>query len=328
MDETIDPQSGEEFIRLSPEEVDQGKRVDSYLTEKIEDQSRTRIQEWIKQGRVRSTSGAITRTHHKVQAGEAIEIRLPPPLESAIIAEDLPIEVLYEDSDLAVVVKPSGMPTHPTTTKTTGTLVNALQYRLKNLSGVGGVLRPGIVHRLDRVTSGILVVAKNDVAHHSLTDQFKNRKVKKTYRALCLGHAADSKGVISGLIDRHPTKRQRMVLGESSGRESETFYEIVERNEPLYGLLLTPTTGRTHQLRVHLEKIHLPIVLDHLYGYEPKRWPHPALNPLLKNHPGIFLHAEKLEFRHPASGASLRFWVDPAKNFRKVWKAVFGASDF
>ncbi len=316
--------AGGELIRVIPNSEDQGKRIDAFLSEKLEDLSRTRIQELIKLGHVAAVDGAVRRPNLKVQSGGWIDVRLPPPLASTISAEEIPLDILFEDEDIAVVIKPSGLPTHPTRSKTTGTLVNALQHHLKNLSGVGGVLRPGIVHRLDRVTSGILVIAKNDAAHQSLTTQFKNRTVEKTYRALCLGTPPDRQGIIEGLIDRHPTRRQRMVLGGKSGRDSKTEYEVIAVNDSINGMLLRPHTGRTHQIRVHLEKIRCPIVLDRLYGFEPKRWPFPKINSLIKEYPGIFLHAERLELTHPKTEKRINFRVDPPENFMKVWRGVFG----
>lgn len=311
-------------LRLYPEEGDEGKRVDAFLSERVPELSRTRVQDLIRTGQVRSQDGLIEKTNVRVQVGRWIEVDLPPPLESTIRPEDHGIRILHQDRDLAVVVKPAGMPTHPTAAKTSGTLVNALQFQLEGLSEVGGVLRPGVVHRLDRVTSGILVVAKNDFAHHFLSQQFKNREVKKTYRAICLGAEPKGKGVIKGLIDRHPTKRKRMILGGKTGRESETSYEVVASADPLFGLLLHPKTGRTHQIRLHVEKLRCPIVLDALYGYEAKRWPLPKLKGLLKDYPGVFLHAERLEFTHPRSGAPMDFSVEPPDDFQKLWTAVFG----
>jgi len=310
-------------LRLSTAKEDEGKRIDTFLSEKLHHLSRTRIQNLIKQGKIESSRGPIHKANLKVQFGDWIEVQLPPPLESEILPENLSLEILYEDADLAVVVKPAGMPTHPTQSRTTGTLVNALHHHLKDLSGVGGVLRPGIVHRLDRVTSGVLIIAKNDPAHLSLTQQFKKRSVRKTYRAICLGRPPELNGVVKGLIDRHPNRRQRMLLGGKSGRESETEYRVMAETEPVLGMILYPRTGRTHQIRVHLESIRCPIVLDGLYGYEPKRWPYPKLNPLLKEYPGILLHAERIEFDHPRTGERMDLRVDPPEEFMRVWKSVF-----
>jgi 23S rRNA pseudouridine1911/1915/1917 synthase len=238
-------------------------------------------------------------------------------------AEDLPITILYQDASLAVVYKPAGMPTHPTTFRTSGTLVNALLYHIKDLSGIGGVLRPGIVHRLDRVTSGLLVVAKTGQAHESLSNQFQERLVKKTYRVLCLGRDPGPEGTIEGLIDRHPIRRIRMTIGDK-GRTSLSHYTRIESHNPVYGLFFHPHTGRTHQIRVHLEKIGLWVVSDSLYGYDANRWPYPAFNSRMKDYPGIFLHAEHLEFEHPLSREPLSFTGQSPELFQTVWQHVFG----
>lgn len=307
--------------RFEPGEEDLGKRVDLFLSERIDDISRTRIQELIEAGRVATQIGPVRKSNFKLRQQGWVEISLPTPEEYEVPPEDLPIDILYEDPDLAVVFKPAGMPTHPSASRIHGTLVNALRFRLKDLSGIGGVLRPGIVHRLDRVTSGILVVAKNQQSHINLSDQFRKRKVKKMYRALCLGRDPGAEGVIEGLLDRHPTHRKKRILG-ATGRASKTSYQRILAKHPLYGLLLFPYTGRTHQLRAHLESLHLSIVLDTLYGYEPHRWPHAALNPLLKEYPGILLHAERLEFDQPTTGSRLHFEIEPPEVFRKVWEGV------
>ncbi len=307
--------------RFEPEEEDLGKRIDLYLSERIEDLSRTRIQELIEAGRVATQLGLVRKSNFKLRQEGWVEISLPTPEEYEVPPEDLPIDILYEDSDLAVVVKPPGMPTHPTPSRIHGTLVNALRFRLKDLSGIGGLLRPGIVHRLDRVTSGLLVVAKNQQAHVRLSDQFRKRTVKKIYRALCLGRDPGAKGVIVGLLDRHPTRRKKWILG-TTGRISKTSYQRILSKHPLYGLLLFPHTGRTHQLRAHLESLHLSIVLDTLYGYESHRWPHAAQNPLLKEYPGILLHAEQLEFDQSTTGERLHFEVEPPEVFRRVWEEL------
>lgn len=312
-----------EVLRFCPDETDSGKRLDVYLSGQIEDLSRTRIQSLIEEGNIRSDAGLLRKCKTKVGRSKWIEVTLPPPLESAIAPEDLPIRVLYEDRDIAVVEKPPGIPTHPTTTKTSGTLVNGLLYHLSDLSEIGGVLRPGIVHRLDRVTSGLLAIAKNSKAHQDLSNQFRERTVKKTYRALCLGSDPGSEGTVEGRIDRHPHHRRRMVLGEK-GRESVSTFRRVCSESHLRGLLVQPHTGRTHQIRVHLEKLHCPVVLDEIYGYEPRRWPYSRLNPVLKTYPGILLHAEKIEFKHPATGAPVRFQTPPPDDFVKVWGEVFG----
>jgi 23S rRNA pseudouridine1911/1915/1917 synthase len=308
-------------LELSP--ADLGKRIDVFLAEHLEGFSRTRIQDLIESGCVACEAGAIRRSNFRLRSLQAIEVRTPPPLESRVIPQDLPIEILYEDDDLAVVNKPAGISTHPTPVKTEGTLVNALLYHLKDLSGVGGVLRPGIVHRLDLVTSGLLVVAKNQIAHERLSDQFRQRLITKTYRAVCLGADPGEAGAIEGLIHRHPARRRKMTLGEE-GRTSKTDYRRVAANPPLFGLLLFPTTGRTHQIRVHLESIRCPIVLDELYGYDSRRWPRREILPALRSYPGILLHAERLEFTHPSAKEAMNFHTPPPPLFEEIWRLVFG----
>jgi 23S rRNA pseudouridine1911/1915/1917 synthase len=310
-------------IRLIPAIEDAGKRIDLFLSEHLESVSRTRIQDLITQGHVRTSAGLVRKSNFKLRHTEWVEVAMPSPSQSKVPAQDLPLRILYQDADLAVVEKPVGMPTHPTPSKTEGTLVNALLHHLVDLSGVGGVLRPGIVHRLDLVTSGLLVVAKNQHAHEQIADQFRKREVKKTYRAICLGADPGGEGTIEGAIARDPNRRRKMTLSEA-GRTAKTLYRRVEAAHPLYGLLLFPYTGRTHQIRAHLESIHCPIVLDTLYGYEPKRWPHPGLHPLLKGYKGIFLHAEKLEFKHPGTKEALTFETPPPEAFLEVWRGVFG----
>ena len=314
-----------DILLLYPEACDSGKRLDVYLSEQIEDLSRTRIQSLVEEGNIRADTGPIRKCKTHVGRMNWIEVTLPPPLESSVTPEDLDIRILHEDRDIAIVEKPPGMPTHPTTTKTTGTLVNALLYHLSDLSEIGGVLRPGIVHRLDRVTSGLLVVAKNSKSHQNLSNQFRARTVQKTYRALCLGNDPGEEGTIEGLIDRHPHHRRRMVLGRQ-GRESLSTFQRVCSKSHLQGLLVQPHTGRTHQIRVHLERLHCPVVLDELYGYDPHRWPIPHLNPVLRAYPGILLHAEKIEFAHPATGSSVQFQVRPPSDFVKIWEETVGTT--
>ena len=316
---TTDARADVRRFELAEEDI--GKRIDLFLSELIEDLSRTRIQELIEAGRVATQIGPVRKSNFKLRQEGWVEISLPTAEEYEVPPEDLPIDILYEDSDIAVVNKPAGMPTHPAPSRIHGTLVNALRFRLKDLSGIGGVLRPGIVHRLDRVTSGLLVVAKNQQSHIRLSEQFRKRTVNKVYRALCLGRDPGAEGVIEGLLDRHPTRRKKRILGET-GRMSKTSYQRVLSKHPVYGFFLFPHTGRTHQLRAHLESLHLSIILDTLYGYEPRRWPYATLNPLLKDYPGILLHAERLEFDQPTTGERMLFKVEPPEVFRKVWEKI------
>jgi 23S rRNA pseudouridine1911/1915/1917 synthase len=340
------------MMRFYPTGEDLGKRMDHFLVEKLAAHptpsteegehgseahqriySRTWIQELIEAGRVTTGLGPVRKANFRLRQLDWVEINLPTPEEYSVPAEDLPIEILYQDGDLAVVVKPSGMPTHPGASQFHGTLVNALRFHLKDLSGIGGVLRPGIVHRLDRVTSGLLVVAKSQTAHIRLSDLFRTRKVTKVYRAVCLGKNPGEKGVIEGYLDRHPThrKKRRFIATQQAtpppevnpGRFSRTLFERVASQPPLLGLLLYPYTGRTHQLRVHLESLGCPIVLDQLYGYDPHRWQLFHLNPLLRKYPGILLHAERLGFVHPLTGQEMTFEAPPPILFQQIWGNCF-----
>ncbi|GMV64950.1 MAG: RluA family pseudouridine synthase [Candidatus Omnitrophica bacterium] len=313
--------SEEQAPLLVPGPEDEEKRIDLFLSERLPELSRTRLQDLISQGQVETSAGIVRKPSFRLRRIGWVRIHVPDPAASLVPAEDLPLEILFEDSDFAIVNKPAGMPTHPSFSRTSGTLVNALLFHLKDLSGIGGVLRPGIVHRLDRVTSGLLIIAKNQFAHEKLADQFRRRTVKKTYRALCLGEDPGESGIIEGLIGRHPIRRKKRVLGQE-GRPSRTSYSRIFSCPPLYGLYLFPYTGRTHQLRTHLESLRCPIVLDPLYGYEPQRWPYPKFNPLLKSYPGIFLHAEKLEFHHPREGIECAFSVPPPQQFQLLWDAL------
>ncbi len=309
-------------LRIIPTAEDQDKRIDSFLSERLPEISRTRIQDLIAHGQIHSSAGPVRKANFRLHHVAWVEILVPPPIASLIRPESHPIEILYQDQDIAVVVKPVGMPTHPTPARTSGTLVNALLFHLKDLSGVGGVLRPGIVHRLDQVTSGLLVVAKHTRAHESLADQFRRRLVRKTYRALSLGADPGTSGVVEGLLGRHPTRRRKMAL-LPEGRHSRTEFERVAARHPLFGLLLHPVTGRTHQIRVHLESLRCPIVLDQIYSYDPRRWPIPALNPILRDYPGILLHAERLEFHHPMTKQALDFTAVAPEPFLRAWNEAF-----
>ncbi|MCG3196082.1 MAG: Ribosomal large subunit pseudouridine synthase D [bacterium] len=309
-------------LRILPGPEDQEKRIDLFLAERLPDLSRTRIQDLIAHGQIHTSAGPVRKANFRLRNVSWVEIQMPPPTASLIRPEPHSIEILYQDQDIAVVVKPVGMPTHPTPSRTSGTLVNALLFHLKDLSGVGGVLRPGIVHRLDQVTSGLLVVAKHTRSHELLADLFRKRLVRKTYRAICLGADPGAEGVVEGALGRHPTRRRKMAL-LPAGRHSLTQFARAAARAPLVGLLLHPVTGRTHQIRVHLESLRCPIVLDTLYGYDPKRWPLPALNPLLRDYPGILLHAERLEFTHPTSREAMSFTAEAPEAFRRVWNEAF-----
>ncbi len=275
-----------------------GVRLDRYLAAHLPELSRTRIQELIEEGRVRVASGSA-RSSRQVATGEEIEVEvLPrPPLEA--VPEPIPLELLYEDEDLVVVNKPAGMVVHAGAGMASGTLVNALLHHLRKLSAVGGALRPGIVHRLDRGTSGVLVVARNDWAHQRLADQFRSRQVRKTYIALLHGRLERDAGTIELPISRDLRRRTRMTARRREGREARTGWRVLARLDGFVLVEVHLHTGRTHQIRVHFSAVKHPVVGDTLYG-APKqaRAGREALPPLGRS----FLHAARIAFLHPRCG--------------------------
>ncbi len=292
---------------------DAGRRLDQFLVSHLPEVSRARVQELIAQEKV-LVNGAPTKPSLKLRGDETIEILGPaerPPLKA--IPEDIPLDIVYEDDDLAVINKPAGMMVHAGAGATDddrnrGTLVNALVHRFGQLSGVGGELRPGIVHRLDKETSGLLVVAKNDAAHRKLAHQFSSRSVNKTYIALVHGWVKQDRGTVSAPISRDAIRRTRMTTRRSGGREAVTHYGVERRIDSPYGkftlLKLRIETGRTHQIRVHLASIGHPVVGDTRYGApaELRAKSRPALS-LKRN----FLHSTELHFSHPRSAKPLTF---------------------
>jgi 23S rRNA pseudouridine1911/1915/1917 synthase len=278
-------------VRLSAEQDDGGKRLDHLLHQRLPEYSRSRIQDWIKAGRV-LVDGKPARASHTVRAGEAIDVEPAEPAPLHATAEEIPLRVLYEDDDLVAIDKPAGMVVHAGAGVSSGTLVNALLHRFEALSGVGGAMRPGIVHRLDRYTSGVLLVAKNDAAHQALAAQFAGRQVEKTYIALVHGAVKQETGRIDRPIARDPVRRIRMTARLDEGRAAWSEYKLLRRWEKLTLLEVRIGTGRTHQIRVHLASIGHPVVGDTLYGA-------PANSGLGR----YFLHAHRIRFRLPSTGA-------------------------
>ena len=275
---------------------DAGLRLDLYLAARLPELSRTRIQELIDQGLVRVNNAAAKRSH-RVAGAEGVEVETVPrpPLEAA--PEDIPIEILYEDEDLVVVNKPAGMAVHAGAGTLSGTLVNALLHRLKKLSSAGGFLRPGIVHRLDRGTSGVLVVARHDTAHRELAEQFRARHVEKTYIALVHGSLERDAGTIGLPIARDLRRRTRMTARRPGGREARTDWRVLARPAGFTLVEVKLRTGRTHQIRVHFSALRRPVVGDTLYGAPQQvRAGRETLPPLGRN----FLHAARIAFQHPS----------------------------
>jgi 23S rRNA pseudouridine1911/1915/1917 synthase len=275
---------------VSPEHA--GKRLDAYLHERLPEYSRSRLQSWIKDGHAK-VDDAIVKPSHILRVYECVTVEPAALPALAAEPEDLPLRVVYEDEDVIVVDKPAGMVVHAGAGNHSGTLVNALLHHFERLSTQGGDLRPGIVHRIDRDTSGLLVVARTDPAHQSLARQFHDRKVQKQYIALVHGRLKNSSGTITAPITRDPVRRTRMTCKLGKGRSAITHYEILEQFERHTLLKIKIETGRTHQIRVHLTSLHHPIVGDGLYGA-------PRLD-------RFFLHAHQLSFASPSTGAMLRF---------------------
>jgi 23S rRNA pseudouridine1911/1915/1917 synthase len=308
--------SGGSAIRLVVGEPDAGDRLDQALAA-LAGVTRSQVRRWIDAGRVR-VGGELARASQRVAAGDLLEAEAPEPLPSPLAPEPIPLAILYEDSDLILIDKPAGLVVHPAPGHAGGTLVNALLHHCRDLSGVGGVLRPGIVHRLDRGTSGGLVVAKNDAAHRALALQFHDHTVEREYRALVRGLPAQECGRIDRPLGRHPRDRNRMsVSARERGREARTAWRVLRRFPASGWTLLSvrPETGRTHQIRVHLASAGLPLVGDPVYGRaRDPRAPAALARPAL--------HAAVLGFTHPRTGARMRFEAPLAADLAELVAAL------
>jgi len=281
-------------VRITAEPSDAGKRLDQMLHERLPQFSRSRLQEWIRNGDVR-LNGAAVRPSQVVRPGDRIELEPAAPAPLRAVAEDIPLAVLYEDADVVAIDKPAGMVVHSGAGVHSGTLVNALLHRFESLSGVGGALRPGIVHRLDRFTSGVLLVAKTDAAHRSLAAQFSGREVEKLYLALVHGVVTQDTGRVEKPITRDPSRRIRMTARLQHGRAAWSEYRVLRRFRRFTFLEVRIGTGRTHQIRVHLASLGHPVAGDTLYGAPGNVEGRPPLG-------RYFLHAHRIRFRQPASG--------------------------
>jgi 23S rRNA pseudouridine1911/1915/1917 synthase len=277
-----------------------GERLDRALATALPQLSRAQIQRLIKEGQI-TMGGKATKASHRLEGGEQLRVRLPEPVETALIPEAIPLDIRYEDEDIIIINKPAGMVVHPAPGHERGTLVNAVLSHAPDLPGVGGEKRPGIVHRLDKNTSGLIVVAKHDVALRGVQRQFKQRSVRKVYLALVEGHIQPSEALIDAPIGRDPRQRKRMAVippnRSARARPAQTSYQLVDRYGDFSLVACYPLTGRTHQIRVHLAFAGFPIVGDAIYGRRKQRLP-------LKRH---FLHAAELTFRRPSDGESVTF---------------------
>lgn len=268
-----------------------GVRVDKYVAEAVPDLSRAAAQRLIAEGRI-LVNGAVVKASCRLEPGDTISVEIPPPVEVSLAPEAIPLDIVYEDADLLVVNKPAGMVVHPAFGHGSGTLVNAVLAHCPDLAGVGGELRPGIVHRLDKDTSGLIVVAKGDAALRHLQAQFKGRAVQKAYLALVEGHVSPASGLIDAPIGRDPRARKKMAVVPRGGREAQTEYRALEFYDAHTLVEAHPLTGRTHQIRIHMAFIGHPIVGDAVYGFRKQR----------AKTPRLFLHAARLAFRLPSTG--------------------------
>ncbi|HUC29087.1 MAG TPA: RluA family pseudouridine synthase [Candidatus Acidoferrum sp.] len=324
-------------LSLTTKPEDAGKRLDQFLTAVLSEVSRARVQQLIRDGKI-LLNGAPAKASLKLRGGEGITILGPaarPPLRAS--AEDIPLDILYEDDDLAIINKPAGMMVHAGAGATDdqrnrGTLVNALLHHFGSLSAVGGEMRPGIVHRLDKETSGLIVVAKNDEAHRKLAAQFARREVKKTYIALVHGWLKKDRGTIAASISRDRVRRTRMTTRLAGGREAVSHYEVVQRLDTPFGKFTLARvkidTGRTHQIRVHLASLGHPVVSDKLYGAPPevksrtKNSTGPSIS-LSRN----FLHAAELQLTHPRTGESIALTSPLPRELRTFLATLEGQTD-
>jgi len=286
-------------------EQDAGKRLDQFLATTGLHLSRSQAKRWIEEEGI-LLNGKATKPSAHLRTGDQVSGILPTPKPLALEPEPLPLSILYEDSSIIVIDKTAGMVVHPAPGNLSGTLVNALIYHCKDLTGINGALRPGIVHRLDKETSGVMVAAKNDESYHQLTKQFKNRTIDKVYLAIARGKFSQEEGSIDLAIGRHPTERKRMSTRSRRGRRAVTSWKVLERWEGFTLLELHPQTGRTHQIRVHLAAMGHPILGDPLYGKRSASQA-PVLKECFRGLHRQALHAHRLGFTHPHTGEKVEF---------------------
>lgn len=284
-----------ETIEIAVKEEQVGKRLDKVLTQELTATSRTLVQQYIQGGYVK-VNGSVSKASYKVEQGDCVSVIIPEPEITDILPEDIPLDIVYEDQDVIVVNKPSGMIVHPSVGIYTGTLVNALLYHCHDLSGINGVTRPGIVHRIDKETSGLLMVAKNDMAHQSLSQQLQDHSVTRRYFALVHGLIPHEFGRIEAPIGRDPNDRQRMICTNKNAKDAVTNFKVIERFKEMTLVECRLETGRTHQIRVHMQYIGYPVYGDPQYGMRRDDTTH-----------GQYLHAKVLGFVHPRTAENLYF---------------------
>ena len=286
-----------EFFTAAPEEDEIGKRIDVYISSFRDDLSRSQVQKLIENGKI-TINGKVTKNNYKLRKNDIIEIEIPDPEPLDIVPEDIPLDICYEDKDIIIINKPQGMVVHPAPGHYSGTIVNAIMYHCgDDLSGINGCMRPGIVHRNDKDTSGIIVIAKSDSAHKSLAEQLACHSITRKYYAIVTGNLKEDTGTIDKPIGRNPKDRKKMAVVEG-GRRAVTHYKVLERFGSKYTLIEAQLeTGRTHQIRVHLASIGHPLLGDTVYGSEKQPF----------KLQGQVLHAKVLGFIHPSTGEYVEF---------------------
>lgn len=292
-------------------EREENLRLDTAVSQVIDEVSRSQAQKLIDDGNV-LVNGAVKKSNYKVKQGDVLTWTLPEPEEYNAAPQNIPIDIVYEDKDVAVINKAKGMVVHPAPGHSDGTLVNAVMYHIKDLSGVGGVLRPGIVHRLDKDTSGLILIAKNDFAHQELSRQLETKTMNRRYLAVCKGGFKEDEFIVEANIDRSRRDRKKMaVCRDGEGRYAKTAFTVIDRNGEYTLLECRLFTGRTHQIRVHLSHLGHPIVGDEVYGKKGK-----------VNFSGQALHGYRVEFIHPSSGKTMDFCAQPPEDFMKLLKKL------
>lgn len=285
-----------------------GLRLDSVLSMRYPEKSRSYFQKLIKDGNITVNENAI-KSNYRLRENDKVQIIIPIAEETDIVAEDIPLDIIYEDEDIIVINKPKGMVVHPAPGHYSGTLVNALMYHCKNeLSGINGILRPGIVHRIDRDTTGVMVACKNDMSHNSLAQQLKIHSITRRYEAIVYNNFADDDGIIDAPIGRHPAERKKMAINYKNGREAVTHYHVIKRLKGFTHIECRLETGRTHQIRVHMASINHPLLGDSVYG--PAKCPYKL--------EGQTLHAAVLGFVHPRSNKYVEFTAPLPEYFNKL----------
>ncbi|MBP8593008.1 MAG: RluA family pseudouridine synthase [Ruminococcus sp.] len=299
-----------ENIILTAAEEDSGSRIDKYISDNIAQLTRSSVQGLISAGAVLADGRAVSK-NYKLRGGEEISVEIPDPEPMDAQPEDIPLDIVYEDADLLVVNKPKGMVVHPAHGNWNGTLVNALLHHCKGqLSGINGVIRPGIVHRIDKDTSGLLIVAKNDRAHVHLAEQIREHSFTREYEAVACGSFKEESGTVDAPIGRHKTDRKKMCVTAENSRNATTHYQVLRQYGGYAHLRLRLETGRTHQIRVHLAYIGHPVLGDQVYG-KPSKWVE-----------GQCLHARKIGFIHPSTGEYMEFSSELPEYFQAVLRRL------